>query len=97
MHHTDRVRAPLPEGLWLVRVAGGEPVRRLVPGYDLEFDWSPAGGSLVYATRYSPRLGRQGGASGGDLHVVSVDRKQRRELVRRGGTAEVSPAWSPDG
>ena len=78
-------------GLWLVRVANGNLVRRIGGKAVQDYDWSPDGKRLVFATRF------YSGSSGGNLYVVSRGGKRRRTLVHREGIAESQPAWSPDG
>lgn len=85
----------MKSGIWLVLSKNGKPVRRLTKhGFDV--DWSPDGRNIVYRTHYQQQeVG--GGASGGNLYVVSRDGKRKRTLVHRHGIAETQPAWSPDG
>lgn len=90
-----RARDAVRPGIWLIRARDGKLVRRLTR-HGGDVDWSPDGKRIVYRTYYEQRE-TEGGASGGNLYVVSRDGRRRRKLVHRHGIAETQPTWSPDG
>ena len=91
-------------GIWLMRAKDGKLVRQLTrdkalwsgSAYRTDVDWSPDGKNIVYRTSYQLRE-MEGGASGGNIYVVSRDGRHRRTLVHRHDIAESQPVWSPDG
>ena len=91
-----RDRPPVKSGLWLMRARDGKLVRRIAGARAVRYDWAPDGRRLVYSTLYQQRE-VEGGASGGNLYVVSRDGTRRRTLVHREDIAEWYPTWSPDG
>jgi Tol biopolymer transport system component len=91
-----KVEATSRSGLWLIRARNGKPVRRIARGRAFEHDWSPDGRSIVYRTNYEHDQ-VEGGASGGNVYVVSRDGKSRRRVVHRENIAETEPTWSPNG
>lgn len=90
-------KGQLRSGLWLVRASSGRPVRRLAGIRASQVDWAPDGRHLVFATRYRYRLGGKPETNGGNLYVVRRNGRHRRTLVSRRNSAEIDPAWSPDG
>ena len=82
-------------GIWLMSARTGKRIRRVArDGY--EVDWSPDSRRLVYRTSYQQDE-IKGGASGGNLWVVSATGKGARRVVHRQRLAEIAPTWSPDG
>ena len=96
--YTFRPRRPdaLRPGLWLIRARDGKAVRRLAGTRATDVDWSPDGRWLAFRTVYLQRE-IEGGASGGNIYVVSRDGERRRTLVHREDIAETEPTWSPNG
>ena len=89
--------SPLKPGIWLMNAQTGRLIRRLSRGGH-EADWSPDGRRLVFRTEYEQASETRGGTSGGNLFVVRADGKGKASrLVHKRGTAETTPAWSPDG
>ncbi len=68
--------------LWTVPVLGGSP-RRLGEAVGQDADWSPDGGTIVYA-------------DGHDLFLTKSDGSESHKLVSAPNLA-LGPAWSPDG
>jgi Tol biopolymer transport system component len=87
---------PNRTGIWLMRVSDGKFIRRLAGGHVGDMDWSPTGRQLVYATSHLQRES-EGGASGGNLYIVSRRGGKARKLVHRHHIAETNATWSPDG
>ena len=82
-------------GIWLMSARTGTLIRRVArEGY--EVDWAPDSRRLVYRTNYEQDE-IKGGASGGNIWVVSARGKRARRLVHRHRLAETVPTWSPDG
>lgn len=90
-----RWRAERSHHIALMRVRDGKVLRR-VTRWGEEPDWSPDGRRLVYRTPWEQEW-RRGGASGGNLQIVSRDGTTKRLLLRREKLAETHPTWSPDG
>jgi Tol biopolymer transport system component len=78
------------DGLWLMRAADGKLIRRVAGRSVQDYDWSPDGKRLVFATEFRSNRG-------GNLYVVSRDGDKRRTLVHRERIVEWQPNWSPDG
>lgn len=93
--YKPRKPGAIASGIWLIRAKDGKLVRRLTK-HGTDVDWSPDGKQIVYRTHYQQRE-IEGGASGGNMYLVSRDGKRKRKLVHRHDIAETQPTWSPDG
>ena len=82
-------------GIWLMSARTGKLTRRVARG-GFEVDWSPDSRRLAYRTSYEQDE-TEGGASGGNLWVVSATGNGARRVVHRQRLAEIVPTWSPDG
>ncbi|HEX9106549.1 MAG TPA: hypothetical protein VF832_04965, partial [Longimicrobiales bacterium] len=87
-----------PDSKQLVYSAGGSLWRQALdstvavqltdgPGYDYQPDWSPDGGSIVYASNQDNAL---------ELWRLDLATGQRAQLTH-GGAVNVEPRFSPDG
>ena len=80
--------------LHVIDVAAGESQPRRLEAGDVhvtDFDWSPDGGSIVFAHAAMPKVFEQT-----DVSVIDVASGALRSL-RATGAVEGSPRWSPDG
>jgi Tol biopolymer transport system component len=84
------------DGLWLIRAASGQRLRRIAGQRAFEPDWSPDGRRIVFRTAFG-RSELRPGATGGNLYVIDRSGKNRRQLVHRERIAETQPTWSPTG
>ncbi|MEZ5975995.1 MAG: hypothetical protein R3E96_14495, partial [Planctomycetota bacterium] len=75
--------------LWVMD-ADGSDARRVVPSWDrIEFDWSPDGRWLVYATEDSDY--------NSDVYILPIDGTREPFNLSRHPDWDSEPRWSPDG
>lgn len=75
--------------LWLVPIKGGDPTQLTADStQDFSVAWSPDGDLIAYSSRR--------GDDDLDLHVVSRDGLEHRQLTTTTDANEWFPTWSPD-
>jgi TolB protein len=92
-------------GIWMMNARTAKLLWRVSPtdisavgpaSDTAQLDWSPNGRRLVFRTPYQEDE-QHGGASGGNIWIVSARGHGLRRLVHRERFAETTPRWSPDG
>ena len=81
---------PQEPHIYLIRLDGSKPERRLTRGAAAEVDptWSPDGKRIAFARQVAGHF---------DLFACAADGSGLRRLTKTAQADELSPAWSPDG